>query len=188
MDGGVVIGRQKDFKKRREAFNVYRRLRTIKETSVETGIDQAQLSRWKKEDEWDKKLQAISADVRGKMGLDQLEKDSEVSLASVQDQIHLQRLNELAVMGLQAIEDGTVEFEKMSEVLRVLKDLAYERRMIEGEPTERTETTLRLKVGGEGVDSKLAIRAMLEIIADSGESVEKPEEIEATVVEPNNTT
>jgi transcriptional regulator of heat shock response len=167
---------------------VYRRLRTLKDTSVETGIDQAQLSRWKKEDEWDAKMEAISTQVRGKMGLEQLDKDTDISHYSIEDQIHLQRLQELAVMGLEAIEKGEVRFEKMSEVIRVLKDLAYERRMLEGEPTDRTETTLRLKVGGEGADSKLAIRAILEIIADVEDPVERHEVIETTLVEPDITT
>jgi hypothetical protein len=162
---------------------VYRRLRTLKDTAKETGIDQAQLSRWKKEDDWDSKMAAISEQVREDMGLNHLEKQAETSLASIEDQIHLQRLNELAVMALQAIEDGEVRFEKMSEVIQILKTLAYERRLIEGEPTERRETTLRLQVGGESVDPKVSIRAILEIIAESGDEIEEGEVIEAEVVE-----
>lgn len=157
----------------------------MKDTARETGIDQAQLSRWKKEDDWDGKMAAISEQVRDRMGKDQLEKQAETSLASIEDQIHLQRLTELAVMAMQAIEDGDVEFEKMSEVIQILKTLAYERRLIEGEPTERRETTLRLQVGGEGADPKISIRAMLEIIAEAGDQIEEGEVIEAEVVEPN---
>jgi hypothetical protein len=150
------------------------------------GIDKGQLSRWKNEDDWDGKLEKIRERVRDRMGLEKHKEDTELTRASMEEEIHLQRLAEIATMAMEAIESGEVKFERMSEVLAALQAFAHERRLIEGEPTERRETVVRLRVGGEDTSPMTAIRAMIEIV-QAEDVIKKPEEevIEAELVEPS---
>jgi hypothetical protein len=145
----------------------------------------SQLSKWSKQEGWDERLAAIKERVGDKMGLTKMKEDQAIQLASVEEQAHLLRLKELAIMGMEAIEEGEVEFTTMGEVLRAQELYAKERRLVEGEPTERRETRVNISLGGEGRTPIKAISALLAIAGDT-ENLFDDEEDEVIDVTPEN--
>jgi hypothetical protein len=165
------VGRPKDIKKRDGAFSVYRKTKNLTQTSKITGIDIAQLSRWKSEEDWDGRLEEIRERVGEKMGLESLKQEQALEVASIDEYIHLSRLREISIMAMEAIESGEVTFNTMNEVLKALELYAKERRLVEGEPTERRETKVNISLGGAGGEPIKAVQALLAIAA----SIERDE-------------
>lgn len=118
-----------------------------------------------------------------RMGLQEMRDEQSLEVASIDEQIHLSRLRELSIMAMESIETGEVEFTTMSEVLRALQLYANERRLVEGEPTERKETNLNISLGGKGKDTLKAVEALLAIASSMSGSkqIESEDVIDVTV-------
>lgn len=100
------------------------------------------------------------------MGLDTLRKEQGIEVHSIEDYKSLARLQELAIMGMEAVESGEVEFTSMSEVMKALDNYNRERRLLSGGPTERSETTnINISLGGNASTPIKAVQALLAIAA-----------------------
>lgn len=112
------------------------------------------------------------------MGLDAMREEQDLEAYSAEDKRSLDRFRELAIMAMDAVQDGDVEFESMSEVLRAIKEYDNARRLLEGGPvqTGQGEVTNILNIHLGGQDPQMAVEALL-AIANSIESVEDDEDV-----------
>lgn len=129
-------------------------------------MDVSQLSKWKKEEDWDSRIEAIQERVGEKMGLEELRKEQDLEVPSIEEYTHLSRLRELAIMAMESVETGEVEFQTMSEVRAALKEYEEYRRLVHGKPQQgqKGETTnINISLGGVSHDPKMAVAALLSI-------------------------
>lgn len=117
------------------------------------------------------------------MGLDAMREDQDLDLYSEEDHRSLLRFKELAIMAMEAVQDGEVAFESMSEVLRALEKYDNARRLLEGGPAVQKgqgETTNILTINVvQGATPKMAVEALL-AIANSIDSSDDDDVIDVT--------
>lgn len=144
------------------------------------GIDIAQLSRWKNDEGWDEKIDKIHQRVGQRMGLHDLEDEQDLVVASKEEERHLTALRELAIGGLKAVQEGTVKFERMSEVQQALKNYMEFYRLIKGQPNERKQTTHTFELSGAKGDNEMVASLLrIAISAKENSDEEEPREIES---------
>lgn len=126
-------------------------------------------------------MQAIHERVGERMGLEALKKEQGLDVPSLEKYAHLSRLRELAILAMEAVEGGEVEFSSMSEVQAALKSYEDYRRLVEGKPsTQGGETTnINISLGGTR-DPIKAVQALIAIAASTQDSAEDKDIIDVT--------
>jgi hypothetical protein len=139
------MARHKDTDKRGLAFKLYRKDTKLVDIAEQLNVTQSLISQWKKEEEWDAKLQQVQGMLRARLTR---RETSENHIMVEEDMDQLQVLRELENLVFDKVYNGEIEPTSWSDVLSTLKYAADQRRLIKGLPTVKTETTLTVDVTG----------------------------------------
>ncbi len=170
------MGRPKDIEKRKKAFKLWKRYNNQTEVANELGVTKALISQWKKEDNWDDKLQRAQGLLQTRLALI---KESEDDALLGEDLANLSLLRELESAVLDKVYTEEIEPITWSDVINTLKFSADQKRLLLGKPTSKTETNISIEIKGlskdeldrriEATDRALAAAKRREITVESTE-------------------
>ena len=167
------MGRKKDTDKRKLAFRLYRKQTKLNQIAEEIGVSPPLVSQWKKEDDWDAKMEKTQAIMRTRM---KVVEQSEESNMLMEDELYLNSLRELEAIVLEKVYTGEIEPVSWSDVTNTVKLANEQRRLILGKPTTRTETTISVEISGlnnDELDKRLAETQRAVALLESGENQEE---------------
>ncbi len=139
------MGRKKDINKRKEAFKLFRKDTKLVDIAEEIGVTAPLVSQWKKEDNWDEKLEKTQAIMRTRMKLTEQVEDSGMLR---DDELYLNTLRELENIVLEKVYSGEIEPISWSDITGTIKLANEQRRLILGKPTSKVETTISIEISG----------------------------------------
>jgi hypothetical protein len=135
------MGKVPDVHRRRQAFRLYVRYQNLLQVSKELGIPYPTLHGWYKEEHWDQQLKDRQERLRGSVDVIKKAQDNLI----LQDQIsELKLLEHLEVTVHNLMLNEEVRPSNWKDVIDTLKFVFQEKRLILGEPTERTVNTIEV--------------------------------------------
>ena len=168
------MGRKKDNDKRKLAFRLYRKQTKLNQIAEELDVSAPLISQWKKEDDWDVKMEKTQAIMRTRMRVTEQIEDSGMIM---EDELYLNSLRELEAIVLEKVYTGEIEPVSWSDVTNTVKLANEQRRLILGKPTSRTETTISVEISGldndeldKRIEETTRAVALLECSEDTQES------------------
>jgi len=134
---------QKQIERRQRAFELWRRLGSLSAVAKVPGMPPIQtLSKWKKQDKWEERKNEIQDLVRSQVEvLDEIKK----SLSAEEDVKQLNFLKYLEMKVADVIIKGKVDIQTWRDVLETIRLIQNEKRLILGEPTQRSEVMVKIK-------------------------------------------
>jgi len=134
---------QKQIERRQRAFELWRRLGSLSAVAKVPGMPPIQtLSKWKKQDKWEERRNEIQDLVRSQVEvLDEMKK----SLSAEEDVKQLNFLRYLEMKVADVIIKGKVDIQTWRDVLETIRLIQNEKRLILGEPTQRSEVQLKIR-------------------------------------------
>lgn len=132
------MARHRDEERREQAFLFYKKHRcNLTKVSNEPDMPAAgTLIRWKREDNWDERLQKQRSDLSEFAGL----LKAGQGLPALENDIHeLKILEVLERYAGEQVELGNIKPESWKDILETLKYVSSERKLLMGKPTGRTE-------------------------------------------------
>jgi len=134
---------QKQIERRQRAFELWRRLGSLSAVAKVPGMPPIQtLSKWKKQDKWEERRNEIQDLVRSQVEvLDEIKK----SLSAEEDVKQLNFLRYLEMKVADVIIKGKVDIQTWRDVLETIRLIQNEKRLILGEPTQRSEVQLKIR-------------------------------------------
>lgn len=130
-----------DLDRRRQAFRLMARYRNMLQVSKELNIPYATLQRWAKEEDWDQKLKDRQARLQG--SLDVLRRAQNNLI--LEDQVNeLKILEHLETMIHEILLNEEARPSSWRDVVETMKFVFQEKRLLLGEPTERTVNTIEV--------------------------------------------
>jgi len=134
---------QKQIERRQRAFELWRRLGSLSAVSKVPGMPPIQtLSKWKKQDKWEERKNELQDLVRSQVEvLDEIKK----SLSAEEDVKQLNFLRYLEMKVADVIIKGKVDIQTWRDVLETIRLIQNEKRLILGEPTQRSEVQLKIR-------------------------------------------
>lgn len=150
-----------DFARRDKAFRLYAQYKNMSKVSKELKIPTQTLLVWKKQEKWDEKLAQLREKLKGQMEILQKAEDNFVIERDLQ-KIKLIEILEEEVA--KAIEEKKVVIEKWQDVIKTLEFTTKERRLLLGEPTDRTNGAIDVSfMKEEDLDKEIAdLRRLIE--------------------------
>ena len=135
------MGKIPDVDRRRQAFRLYVRYQNLMQVSKETNIPYATLMRWKDEEDWEQKIKDRQGRLQGSLDILKKAQDNLI----LQDQVNeLKLLEHLETTIHEILLSEEVRPSSWKDVVDTLKFVFQEKRLILGEPTERTVNTIEV--------------------------------------------
>jgi hypothetical protein len=167
------MARHKEEGKRQQAFKLYRANTKLVDIALELGVTQSLISQWKKEEEWDAKIEQVQGLLQARLTR---KESSENHIMVEEDLDQLQVLRELENLVFDKVYNEEIVPTSWSDVISTLKYANDQRRLIKGQPTVKTETTLTIDVTGlnnDELDAELKRTQRAITLLESGENKEE---------------
>jgi predicted transcriptional regulator len=167
------MARHKEEGKRKQAFKLYRKNVKLVDIALELGVTQSLISQWKKEEEWDAKIEEVQGLLKARLTR---KESSENHIMVEEDLDQLQVLRELENIIFEKVTNEEIVPTSWSDVISTLKYANDQRRLIKGQPTVKTETTLTIDVQGldnDELDAELKRTQGAIALLESGEDKEE---------------
>jgi predicted transcriptional regulator len=167
------MARHKDEGKRSQAFKLYRKNTKLVDIALELGVTQSLISQWKKEENWDAKIEQVQGLLNARLTRTE---STENHIMVAEDMDQLQILRELENLVYDKIYKEEIVPTSWSDVISTLKYANDQRRLIKGQPTVKTETTLTIDVTGlnnDELESELQRTQAAIALLESGENKEE---------------
>ncbi len=167
-----IMGRKKDINKRKEAFKLFRKEIKLVDIAEEISVTAPLVSQWKKEDDWDGKIEKTQAIMRTRMKLTEQIGDSSMLR---DDELYLNTLRELENIVLEKVYSGEIEPISWSDITSTVKLANEQRRLILGKPTSKVETTISIEISGldnDELDKRLEETQRAVALLESGKDQE----------------
>jgi transcriptional regulator with XRE-family HTH domain len=167
------MARHKDEGKRNQAFKLYRKNTKLVDIAMELGVTQSLISQWKKEEDWDGKIETVQGLLRARLTRTE---STENHIMVAEDMDQLQILRELENKVFDKVYSEEIVPTSWSDVISTLKYANDQRRLIKGQPTVKTETTLTIDVTGlnnDELESELQRTQAAIALLESGENKEE---------------
>lgn len=140
------MGKPQDINRRRQAFRLYCRYHNLLQVSKELGVPYPTLHVWYKEEGWDQQVKDRQVRLQGSVDVLKKAQDNLV----LEDQIsELKLLEHLEVTVHNILLNEEARPNSWKDVIDTLKFVFQEKRLILGEPTERTINTIETSAMSE---------------------------------------
>lgn len=130
-----------DIDRRRQCFRLYVRYQNLMQVSKETNVPYATLQRWKDEEDWEQKIKDRQNRLQGSLDILKKAQDNLILADQVNE---LKLLEHLETMIHEILLNEEVRPSSWKDVVDTMKFVFQEKRLILGEPTERTVTTIEV--------------------------------------------
>lgn len=139
-----VMARVKNFDKRKQAFDIYRKCRNCTKTAEEMGVSNQLIHLWKKDEDWDEKIRVGQVKFNG--FLESLRKGEEIKLIH-SDYADYMVLQQLESMALEKVYHEEIIPTNWSDVISTMRFVMEQKRLLTGRPTSHTEKNINVRVG-----------------------------------------
>lgn len=168
--------------KREQAFQLYRKLGSVKQIAELPGMPPYNvLLKWKEEDKWDERIEESKRKLQDwEFILSKLESDSLLK----DDVMHLMLLNKLLEKTIYAIVEKDLEPQSWREAMETLKMIFEQKRMLLGRATSKTEIDIDFSSMDE-TEIRETLRKINEILQLKGGSLSPEEQLKKFIKEQN---
>jgi hypothetical protein len=148
------MSQMQDVERRRQSFRLFARYQNLMQVSKELNIPYATLQRWSKEEDWPQRLKDRQTRLTGSLEVLQKAQNNLI----LEDQVNeLKILEHLETMIHELLINEEVRPSSWKDVVDTMKFVFTEKRLILGEPTERSVNTIEVSgLKEEDLDKNIA--------------------------------